>query len=383
MRKIVLAMTTLLCVVLIGCETGERNQETGDAVATEEGTSGEVSIEPAVSEDLVSVEEFKEYYQMGDDVPEDYIEAFIQHRQLTKDSLGEQNYDAMVKELYGRGLTFGPKITDLIAGEAVQLSEEDDFSDVAYIVMQKGIYEDGTDICTPQNVVLEVDNQKVYVTEKNVTEDYTIEENVRDISEEEITECLQKLRSMISDEWNSHHTTESRTYSWKLSIVKEDGSQICYQGEGPDEVFHPGLEQWCQDYLEADTETAEQGEEVSYYGTWKVLDYQPAEVSALSQEEMDAFRGYILTYGPDGVFQNGHNMNIANLEYNAEGYTEETLVQDYRVNLGEWWNGVSEVSCVSITSEEPFFGQQFFDVNDDVIWIYYEGVFFLARRAEE
>lgn len=383
MRKIVLGIMTFLCVMLVGCETGETNQETGDVVVIEEGISEEVSVEPAASEELVSVEEFKEYYQMGDDVPGDYIEAFIQHRQLTRDSLGERNYDVMVKELYARGLTFGSKIADLIGGEEVQISEEDDFSDVAYIVIQKDIYENGTDLCTPQNIVLEIDNQKVYVTEKSVTEDYTTEENVRDISEEEIKECLQELRSMISDEWNSYHTVESKTYNWRLSIVKEDGSQIYYQGEGTDEVFHPGLEQWCQDYLESDTKTAGQDENVSYYGTWKVWDYQSASVSALSLEEMDAFKGYTLTYEPDAVLQNDRDMNIADLEYTATAYTEETLVQDYRVNLGEWWNGVSEVSDVFITAEEPFFGQEFFVVNDDVIWIYYEGVFFLARKVEE
>jgi len=124
-------------------------------------------------------------------------------------------------------------------------------------------------------------------------------------------------------------------------------------------------------------------ETVSYYDTWKVWDYQSAAVSALSQEEIDGYKGYTLTYEPDAVFQNGRDMNIADPEYTATAYTEEMLVQDYRVNLGEWWNGVSEVSCISITAEEPFFGQHFFAVNDDVIWIYYEGVFFLARRADE
>lgn len=130
---------------------------------------------------------------------------------------------------------------------------------------------------------------------------------------------------------------------------------------------------------ESDTEESKQGEP-SYYGTWAVKDYQSASVSSLSTEEIGDFFSYTVTYQADAVFQNGQNMNIAGLTYESEEYTEDSIVQEYKANLGEWWNEKSKVTRIFIASEDYFFGNQFFVADDDVIWIYYEGVFFLARK---
>ena len=130
-----------------------------------------------------------------------------------------------------------------------------------------------------------------------------------------------------------------------------------------------------------DTEQEEQTNNSSYYGTWEVQDYQAAGVSALSTEECEAFKEYMITYQADAVFQNGNNMNLTEVEYQHETYTEETLVQDYRANLGEWWNGIEEVRSVNITSTDNFFGSHFFVADNNTIWIYYEGVFFLAKKV--
>lgn len=129
------------------------------------------------------------------------------------------------------------------------------------------------------------------------------------------------------------------------------------------------------------TEKGEKNNKSSYYGTWEVQDYQAAGVSALSTEECESFKEYMITYQADAVFQNGTNMNLTEVEYQQETYTEETLVQDYGANLGEWWNGIEEVRSVNITSTDNFFGSHFFVADNNTIWIYYEGVFFLAKKV--
>jgi len=127
--------------------------------------------------------------------------------------------------------------------------------------------------------------------------------------------------------------------------------------------------------------TVAETEAVPYYGTWSVKDCQPAKVSALSPEEIGTYLSYSITYQPYAVYQNDQKMNIDALQYESEPYTEESLVENYKANLGEWWNGISEVSCVSVTAPENFFGNQFFVVSDDTLWIYYEGAFFLAKKV--
>ncbi len=86
----------------------------------------------------------------------------------------------------------------------------------------------------------------MYITSRSVTDDYTTEENVRDVTQENMREYLQQLRSIITDEWEQYHQVENKEYTWKLYIVKEDSSLIYYEGESVDETCHPGFAQWCR-----------------------------------------------------------------------------------------------------------------------------------------
>lgn len=123
-----------------------------------------------------------------------------------------------------------------------------------------------------------------------------------------------------------------------------------------------------------------EADELPFYGTWAIKGCQPAETFALSTDEMTGFLDYTITYQVDAVFQNEQKIDVAELKYEEEPYTEDLLVQNYHANLGEWWNGIKAVSCVSIESSEKFFGDQFFIVDDNTLWIYYEGVFFIAKK---
>lgn len=118
----------------------------------------------------------------------------------------------------------------------------------------------------------------------------------------------------------------------------------------------------------------------SYYGTWVIKDFQWAKVSALSTDEAEAFRGYTITYQTDAVIQNDQKISIDGYHCETEPYTEELLVQDYRANLGEWWNGIEAVSLVSVVTTEEFLGNQFFVVDQDTLWIFCDGVFFIAKK---
>ncbi|MDE6435467.1 MAG: M56 family metallopeptidase [Lachnospiraceae bacterium] len=123
----------------------------------------------------------------------------------------------------------------------------------------------------------------------------------------------------------------------------------------------------------------------SYYGTWEVKDYQSATVSALSSDDMESFRGVMIAYQSDSILLDGQNVTAeGNFTYEIDDvtYNYDSLMETYKANLGEWWNNISEVTCVTIDSNESFFGNQFFVVDSDTIWIYYEGVFFLAKNFD-
>ncbi|MDO4572374.1 MAG: hypothetical protein Q4C13_03320 [Clostridia bacterium] len=128
------------------------------------------------------------------------------------------------------------------------------------------------------------------------------------------------------------------------------------------------------------TEAPTAGEPV-YYGSWSILDSRAAEVSALSAEETAALLGSSLDYQADAVLQNGDRLAISGYVPDGASSACDAIMQDYRVDLEAWRNGAEEASGVSVTAAESFFGDRFFIVNSDTLWIYYEGVFFLAARA--
>lgn len=139
---------------------------------------------------------------------------------------------------------------------------------------------------------------------------------------------------------------------------------------------------------EAENENAhaEERDPVSaYYGTWEVKDYQSAAVSTLSSEDMESFRGTLVTYQPDSVLLDGEQAADDTVAYEAAAvaYDYNGLTEAYQANLGEWWNGISEVTGVTVDSGEGFFGDQFFTADSDTIWIYYEGAFFLAKHVDQ
>ena len=127
----------------------------------------------------------------------------------------------------------------------------------------------------------------------------------------------------------------------------------------------------------------EQSGEAYFYGRWYVWDYQMAEITALSTEDAEGYVGTELVYGADYVRVNGEELSAPDFAYAFTDCTEETLMQDYRVNLGEWWSGSSTVVCGEINTGDNAFGSHFFVVNEETIWIYHEGVFFLARREKQ
>lgn len=125
----------------------------------------------------------------------------------------------------------------------------------------------------------------------------------------------------------------------------------------------------------------------AYYGTWEVMAAEPSPASdpsiicALSQDEISALLGTRLFYSEDSFRFNEEERTITGYDSENVAYTCETFEEDYHLNLGEWWNEKNQVMFFEISSEDDFFGRQFFVADEETIWIPYEGAVFLAKRA--
>jgi len=135
--------------------------------------------------------------------------------------------------------------------------------------------------------------------------------------------------------------------------------------------------------LQTQAEPTEEPETAPYFGTWEVKDSQHCYISAVTQEERNSLVGKRLAYQENAVLFDGETVLDGPVTYEVDDVptTEADVTEDYRANLGEWWNGVSEVTGISVDTPDVFFGHRFFVVDAETIWIYYEGVFFLAKRV--
>lgn len=120
-----------------------------------------------------------------------------------------------------------------------------------------------------------------------------------------------------------------------------------------------------------------------FFGVWEVTpNVEFSSVSALSVEDAQKYVGAKVEYRADAVLCNGETVASGALDYTAVPYDEAKLVDEFRVNLGEWWNAIVSVGFVEPdTASIDGFGTQFFVADDHTLWIYHEGVFFLARPA--
>lgn len=129
--------------------------------------------------------------------------------------------------------------------------------------------------------------------------------------------------------------------------------------------------------------------EIVFFGSWQVTDYRTGSIYALSQEEIDEFLTYGMAYYEDAFFLNGKPVEAEGFGYAYMDYTKGEVEEQFNIDMTGWWNESDTITCVGITSVESdtspslryCFGTEFFAVDADTIWIYYEGVFFQAKRA--
>lgn len=197
---------------------------------------------------LVSVQEFIEYYNFAnEDISEDYIEAYIEEYEIAPEMLDDENYDEKLVSAFELGLTYGHDILTLLSAPQINLEEDDDLTDLEYLIMINDIFTGVSDLTEQQFIIIDAKEGKYYYSENDISRDYTEAEVIKDISTEEINEYISSLRSIISPEWEHPVSIgDQATYLWDLYLVKRNGKIIKYMGEGVDEEKHPGLHDWYQ-----------------------------------------------------------------------------------------------------------------------------------------
>lgn len=177
-------------------------------------------------------------------------------------------------------------------------------------------------------------------------------------------------------------------YRADTALIQKLNEKYSEAAEYPiEELFTlPGEETSSQPENESQPENTS---EIVFFGSWYVSDYRTSSTYALSQEEIDEFLTYGLAYYEDGFSLKGTMVVEGDLEYTYTDYTKEEVEEQFNVDMTGWWNESDTIAYIGITAAESdenqslryCFGTQFFAVDMETIWIYYEGVFFQAKRA--
>lgn len=171
--------------------------------------------------------------------------------------------------------------------------------------------------------------------------------------------------------------------------AQESGNQESEPQESENQESEPqeseNQEQELQESGNQESELQEsEAQSAAYYGTWEIKDYQFASVAALTTEDADKFISRTVTYGADEIAVDQSPIDLGEIRYEEASISEEDLVRDYKANLGEWWNGKDNVTLVYVDyeSDADFFGGCFVLADGETIWIFHEGVFFLAKKVQ-
>ncbi len=119
----------------------------------------------------------------------------------------------------------------------------------------------------------------------------------------------------------------------------------------------------------------------SFYGVWKVKDYQSCNVSALSDQEIQVLLKEQVAYYEDRFLQNGSLMETENFGYEFTFLTLDEILDGYGVDLSDWQGENTRMAEGIISDLNECFGKYFFTGGQDSLWVYYEGVFFQMERA--
>ncbi|WP_124065435.1 hypothetical protein [Clostridium sp. E02] len=117
--------------------------------------------------------------------------------------------------------------------------------------------------------------------------------------------------------------------------------------------------------------------ETNFYGDYQITACRgTATAYALSQEEIDAVIGSSLNY-------QANSFNTMAAGYEEETYPTDRLYEDFRVKPTDLGITKKEVTVVSVLLEGDFIGGYFYILDENTLLVYYEGVFFEAKKTSE
>lgn len=251
MKKYIIVLMACM-LLLVGCETEKR--ESGDTASFIEENDIDGSSDDSTSNynntteakvEYVTAKEFMEYYSITEDqIPADYVQAYIDDGRITMDDLERDEMEYIKGHLlwsYESGFVYGYNVHSIFRGEKSdeKLSEYMKQAEVILFDFQMLYGEWGYG----EMMVIDLRESKIYFDhcwDGEYSEDYIKWKYVAELSEDDIAVIRQELPKHIKK--NGGRAPARWDYTIRIRMLAADGTTKYFEGDGGNEKYLPGLD---------------------------------------------------------------------------------------------------------------------------------------------
>lgn len=219
MKKYIIVL--MACILLLaGCET-ENDGGRDDSMSNDNNTT-QAKVE------YVTAKEFMEYYSITEDqVPADYVQAYIDKWCITSDSLERDEKERLKKWLlrdYENGVLYGYDINSIFQGEASNEKLSEYMKQAEVIMFRFGMH-DGSELFYDQIMVIDLRDGNIYFSrgrEEEHTNDYINFELSAELSDDDIAAIRKEIPEHIEENKGVGDFGMSIDYSFRIKMLAAD-----------------------------------------------------------------------------------------------------------------------------------------------------------------
>lgn len=191
---------------------------------------------------IVTVQEFKDFYHMTDEVPDDYIEAFIEHFAWKKEDLEAAKLDYVCKDSFSKNEQYGYSIGNRMYGYAVNAKLSEFMPNTKYIYMDLAINDSGNELTHFTSLVIDFNHH--IICYGGSPDSYNTSDYVAELTEEDEKMICREIVKHVSDDLVKSETNIEANYSFFLRFIDDGGNYMTYQGNDKDENNFPGFDEY-------------------------------------------------------------------------------------------------------------------------------------------
>ena len=243
-RNFLLLLFLVMTLIFAGCgkDSGSTDNDTNK---TEIVNSSEEKSTEKIDDEIVSVEEFKEYYGVKDtDIPREYILDYIMHYRFRKYTLAKSDYWSELSDDYENGVIYRTDIGSFLYGARSELPLNDYIktADVIVIEFQMSY---GSELQYYRSITLDLRDKKIYYSTRNMS-DYTDADKCSDLTDEDVQSIRDELPKHISEN-QGEVSGYNLDYSFEIMMKDSEYNNKYYRGYSGDELNYPGFDTYWKE----------------------------------------------------------------------------------------------------------------------------------------